>query len=395
MGVAVVFPGQGTQRPGMGEAWRDHPAWTIVEQAEEALGEKVGRLVLDAPAETLARTREAQLAVLLTSLMAWEAAAPALGGSVAFAGHSLGQVTALIAAGVLTLEDGVRFAARRAEVTQQAADRRPGKMAALLGATVEQAAEACEAAPDGCWLANDNAPGQVVVAGTPEGVEAGTARARDLGVRKVMALNVGGAFHTPLMNSASKALIDEVVELRLGTPNALVVSNADATPYDDADGWRDRLVEHVVSPVRWRETMLSLEALGARTFVELGAGGMIAGLAKRTVPDVKVIGVATPDDIAALDDIPRSGRGGNDGEGLAVPERVIISPTAGTFRPLPPDVVTCEGEILTEGQAVGVVERQGDQVHVTSRFRGFLMGMLAHPGERVREGQPIAWVRLV
>ena len=392
MGVAVVFPGQGTQRPAMGESWQGHPAWTIVEQAEEALGERVGRLVLDAPADTLARTREAQLAVLLTSLMAWEAARPALGGSVAFAGHSLGQVTALIAAGVLSLEDGVRFAARRAEVTQAAADRRPGRMAALLGATVEQAIEACDAAPDGCWLANDNAPGQVVVAGTPEGVEAATARARELGVKKVMPLNVGGAFHTPLMNDASKSLIDEVVELRLGSPRAAVVSNADATGYRDADGWRDRLVEHVVSPVRWRESMLSLQDLDATTFVELGAGGMIAGLAKRTVPDVQVIGIATPDDLAKLGDLPRPP---HDGEGLAVAERVIIAPSAGTFRPLPPDTVTCEGEIVSEGQTVGVVERQGNEVHVTSRFRGFLMGMLAHPGERVREGQPIAWVRLV
>ncbi|MGH2685450.1 MAG: ACP S-malonyltransferase, partial [Actinomycetota bacterium] len=191
MGVAVVFPGQGTQRSGMGEPWRDHPAWTVVEQAEEALGERVGRLVIDAPPETLSRTREAQLAVLLTSLMAWEAARPALNGSVAFAGHSLGQVTALIAAGVLTLDDGVRFAARRAEVTQAAADHRPGKMAALLGATVEQAEDACTAAPDACWLANDNAPGQAVIAGTPEGLEAAAERARELGVKKVMALNVG------------------------------------------------------------------------------------------------------------------------------------------------------------------------------------------------------------
>jgi len=171
--LAVVFPGQGTQAPGMGVSWQDHPAWKIVEQAEAALGEPLAPLLIDASADELARTRNAQLAVLCTSLVAWEAAKPMLDDVVAFGGHSLGQVTALIAAGVLDLEDGVRFAARRAELTQAAADAHPGRMAALLGATIEQAEAACTAAPDACWVANDNAPGQVVIAGTPAGVDAG------------------------------------------------------------------------------------------------------------------------------------------------------------------------------------------------------------------------------
>src|SRR5262249_12235507 len=145
MRVAMVFPGQGTQVPGMGAAWQDHPAWKLLEQAEDALGEPLARLVLDAPAEQLARTRDAQLAVLCTSLVAWEALRPLAHGVVAFAGHSLGQVSALVASGALELEDGVRFAARRAELTQRAADEHEGRMAALLGATVEQAADACTA----------------------------------------------------------------------------------------------------------------------------------------------------------------------------------------------------------------------------------------------------------
>ena len=130
------------------------------------------------PDDVLARTRNAQLAVLLTSLVAWEAMQPLAEAPVAFAGHSLGQVTALIAAGSLPFDAGVRFAARRAELTQAAADAHPGRMAALLGATIEQAEEACAAAPDACWVANDNAPGQVVIAGTPEGLEAASARAQ-------------------------------------------------------------------------------------------------------------------------------------------------------------------------------------------------------------------------
>ena len=133
MGVAVVFPGQGTQVPGMGLPWRDDPAWSVVDRAEAALGEPLAYLITDAPDDVLARTRNAQLAVLLTSLVAWEAMQPLAEPPVAFAGHSLGQVTALIAAGSLPFDAGVRFAARRAELTQAAADAHPGRMAALLG----------------------------------------------------------------------------------------------------------------------------------------------------------------------------------------------------------------------------------------------------------------------
>ncbi len=300
MGIAVVFPGQGTQIPGMGVPWRADPAWSVLNRAEGALGEPLAGLVLDAPAETLARTREAQLAVLLTSLMAWEAVRDRVPEPVAFAGHSLGQVTALIASGALSLEAGVRFAARRAELTQAAADAHPGRMAALLGATPEQALEACAAAPDACWVANDNAPGQVVIAGTAAGVEAGSARAKALGVKRATPLNVGGAFHTPLMRDAADGLVAELAGVQFDTAAAPVVSNLDARPYAGPDGWRDRSAEHVVVPVRWRESTLTIAGLGATTLLEVGSGTMLAGLAKRTVPDVAVRGVATPDDAHAL-----------------------------------------------------------------------------------------------
>jgi len=298
--IAIVFPGQGTQQPGMGAPWRDHPAWRVIEDAEAAFGEPLARLVLDAGPEELARTREAQLAVLLTSLVAWEAVRDQIGTPVSFAGHSLGQVTALIAAGVLPLDAGVRFAARRAELTQAAADAHPGRMAALLGATVEQAEDACTAAPDACWVANDNAPGQVVIAGTPDGVDAGSARAKEIGVKRATPLNVGGAFHTPLMDSAAEALVTELAAVQFGTPSAPVISNHDGRPYDDGDGWRGRLPEHVRVPVRWRRSMETMAALGATSLLEVGHGSMIAGLAKRTIPDVPVRNIATPEDLDAL-----------------------------------------------------------------------------------------------
>jgi [acyl-carrier-protein] S-malonyltransferase len=301
--VAVVFPGQGTQTSGMGAPWQDHPAWKLLEQAEGALGEPLRSLVLDASPEQLARTRDAQLAVLCTSLVAWEALRPLVDDVVAFAGHSLGQVTALVASGALDLEDGVRFAARRAELTQRAADDRPGRMAALLGATVEQAADACTAAPDACWIANDNAPGQVVIAGTPEGLEAGIARAKEIGVRRATALNVGGAFHTPLMAPAAEGIAAALTDVSFSKPAAPIVANNDGNAYDDADGWSARSAEHITVPVRWRTSMEALARLGADAFVEVGAGSMIAGLAKRTVPDVPVLPCGTPDDLINLAEV--------------------------------------------------------------------------------------------
>ncbi|HEV8622911.1 MAG TPA: ACP S-malonyltransferase, partial [Acidimicrobiia bacterium] len=162
MAVAVIFPGQGTQGAAMGAPWREHPAWGVVERAEQALGEPLAHLLMAGSAEELARTRESQLSVLLTSLVVWEAAKANVATPVAFAGHSLGQITALIASGCLPFDEGIRLAARRAEATQAAADRHPGTMAAVIGADEDQVLEACGAAPDECWLANDNAPGQIV-----------------------------------------------------------------------------------------------------------------------------------------------------------------------------------------------------------------------------------------
>ena len=304
MGVAVIFPGQGTQGALMGAPWRHQPAWAVVERAEQALGEPLAPLLLAESADELTRTRESQLSVLLTSLIVWEAAQEHLPAPVAFAGHSLGQITALIASGALPFDDGIRLAARRAEATQAAADRHPGRMAAVIGAEEPQVLEACGAAPDECWLANDNAPGQIVIAGTPSGIERATKAAGDLGIRRVMPLKVGGAFHTPLMDEAAAALTPALAEIAFAAPAAPIVSNEDARPYAGADGWAERLQRHLVSPVRWRGCMTTLvDEVGATTLVEVGFGSMLAGLAKRGAPGVPVNGVATPDDIAPLSEV--------------------------------------------------------------------------------------------
>jgi [acyl-carrier-protein] S-malonyltransferase len=299
--VAVIFPGQGAQAPGLGTPWVGHPAWALVERAEKATGESLAPLLTEAVADDLTRTREAQLVVFLASLLAWEVVGPELDTAgaeiVAFGGHSLGQITALVAAGALSFDDGCRLAARRARHTQDAADARPGRLAALLGATVEQAQDACAAAAGSCWIANDNAPGQVVIGGTPEGLEAASAKAKELGVKRVMALNVGGAFHTPLMQAAADAFAADLAAAPFADTTVPVFSNHDAQPYTDAAGWPERLTEQLIRPVRWAATMPALVAAGATTFVEVGPGTTLTGLAKRAHPDVTLRNVATPADL--------------------------------------------------------------------------------------------------
>ena len=286
----------------LGAKWAGEPAWSVVAEAEAATGADLTRLLLEAPAEELARTREAQLVVFLASLLAWQLTAADLERRgeevVAFAGHSLGQITALVAAGALPLAQGCRLAAQRAEHTQAAADARPGRLAALLGATRDQAEKACAAAPEACWVANDNGPGQVVIGGTPEGVEAASAKAKELGVKRVMPLNVGGAFHTPLMQPAADAFASDLAAAAFSDTELPVVSNTDARPYTDGGGWPARLTEQLIRPVRWAETMPALTALGATTVVEVGPGNTLTGLAKRALPGVTLRNVAVPTDLS-------------------------------------------------------------------------------------------------
>jgi [acyl-carrier-protein] S-malonyltransferase len=302
MGVGIVFPGQGAQHADMGGPWRAHPAWeSVVGRAEDVLGEPVGEVLLGGTPE---RTRDAQLAVLLTSLLAWESLRDQVPEVTAFAGHSLGQVTALMAAGVLSFEDGVLFALARADATQAAADRHPGGMAALLGADHTQVDAACAAAPGACFMANDNAPGQVVLAGTVEGLDAGIEAARAAGARKVMILRVGGAFHTPLMDEARLALRPTLQGMAMAPPSAPVVGNGDAAPHDDAE-WADRLADHLVQPVRWRQSLETMARLGVETLIEVGPGTTLTGMARRTVPDVSVRNVSTPEDAGVPVEVDR------------------------------------------------------------------------------------------
>jgi [acyl-carrier-protein] S-malonyltransferase len=294
--LALTFPGQGSQRPGMGSAWTAAPSWALVERASEVAGRDVAALLLEADADELKATRNAQLTTFVASLVALDALrAAGLPEPDAVAGHSLGEYTALTAAGALSFEDGVRLVAARGEAMQGAADARPGTMAAVLGLDVAEVAAACDSV-DEAWVANDNAPGQVVVAGTTAGVEAAGAAAKERGAKRVMPLPVGGAFHTPLMAPAAEGLDAALAGTSFADPRPAVVANVDATPHDAGSDWRDLLTEQLCRPVRWRPT---LEALGADVVVEVGPGGVLTGMTKRTLPGARALSVSEPDHVDA------------------------------------------------------------------------------------------------
>lgn len=297
MPYAVIFPGQGAASPGSGEPWLEHPAWQGVEQAEAILGRPLGRLLLEADADELATTRSSQMAVLLASLLAWDLLSELVDEPpIAFAGHSLGQITALLASGAVSRDDGLRLTERRADETQRSAETRPGRMAALFGANLPTADQVCAGIE--AWVANDNAPGQVVIAGTPEGMDQAIGRAEEHKIR-VRPLAVGHAFHTPLLADAADRLRPLLDTLPFREPTAPVVANTDAASHTDPGGWPDRLTRHLVEPVRWQDCQHALTSLGADTLVEPGPGRVLAGLARRTVPEVRVLNASTPDEITA------------------------------------------------------------------------------------------------
>jgi [acyl-carrier-protein] S-malonyltransferase len=295
MSLAVLFPGQGSIVPGAGQSWVDHTAWSVVAEVEAIADRPVAPWLLDVPStdvrdSALATTDAAQIATLTLSLVAWKALEPVLEvPPVAYAGHSLGQITALIAAGAVDRAEGIALAVARADACRACDDERPGRLAALLGATLEQAAEACAAAPDACWVANDNAPGQVVIGGTPEGLEQAIEAARAIGVRKAMPLAVGGAFHTPLLQAAADALAPTLAAVTFTPPSAPIVDNTEAAVRKGDDDWAGLLARHLVEPVRWREAqgVLATE-LGASEVVELAPSGTLTAMAKRTIPEVTI-----------------------------------------------------------------------------------------------------------
>jgi len=305
--LALLFPGQGSQRPGMGAPWRDHPSWEVVGALSHAVDRDLARLLLQADESELKATRNAQLAAYTLSLVALDALSNSRLGQrlgtelVATAGHSLGEYSALVAAEVLTPAEGARLVLERAEAMQVASDTNPGTMAAVLGLSLAEVARAsCQV--EGAWVANDNAPGQVVIAGTHDGVQRASAAALDEGAKRVLPLKVGGAFHTPLMKPAQAPLDAALREATFSAPICPVVANVDAHAH--LDSFAPLLSAQLCSQVRWRESLLTLAGLGAQLFVELGPGTELSGMVKRTVPEARRANVARPEDLGDLTGVP-------------------------------------------------------------------------------------------
>ncbi len=301
--LALIFPGQGSQRPGMGAPWQGHPSWAVVDELSQATGRDISHLLVEADAEVLRATRNAQLATFALSLVALDAArrgplaALAPGRLVAAAGHSLGEYSALVAAGALEASAGARLVQARGEAMQAAADANPGTMIAVLGLGVPEVDEACQET-DEAWVANDNTPAQVVVAGTHVGTEEAGAAALRRGAKRVIALQVGGAFHSPLMRPAQAPLDVALTRTALSPSRCPVVANVDARPH--TGGFGALLSAQLCSQVRWRESLGALAALGASLFVELGPGTELSGMVRRALPDASRANVAGPADLDTL-----------------------------------------------------------------------------------------------
>ncbi|MEU6479400.1 ACP S-malonyltransferase [Streptomyces sp. NPDC047017] len=298
--TALLFPGQGTQRRGMGEPWRDTDAWSLVPELSEATGTDVEELLLKAGDETLRRTDLAQISVFAVSLMAYEEALRlgVAGRDAVCAGHSLGEYTALVAAGALAYRDAARLVAARGRAMRGAAAERRGGMAVLLGAEEEavvRATETARAAGDRVWVANLNCPGQVVVSGTEAGLDHAARLVAAPGVKRI-AIRVGGAFHSPLMAPAADRLERALADVEFSTVRGGVVANVDAAVHRAAADWPGLLVRQLVSPVRWEHGVRTLLGpLRRRRLVEIGPGRTLAGLARRISKDTEVVAFDAPD----------------------------------------------------------------------------------------------------
>ena len=303
--TAYVFPGQGSQVVGMGQALvAAYPAARdAFAEADEILGFSLSALCFDGPSDVLTDTRNAQPAILTASIAAWRAlgaAHPELPGPLCVAGHSLGEYSALVAAGALAFADAVRLTRARGNLMAQAGTDAPGSMAAVLKLEDEQVAALCRQAAvesgDVVQVANYNSPGQVVISGGTAGVAAATALAKAAGGR-VMPLAVSIAAHSALMAPAAREFAERVAGTPLQTPHTPVIGNVSAAALTTADAIRAELVAQLTSPVRWTESVRRMIADGANRFVELGPGTVLAGLVKRIDANVEVLNVAKPEDI--------------------------------------------------------------------------------------------------
>ena len=305
MTTAFTFPGQGSQAVGMGKSLADaYPeARAVFAEVDEALGQKLSALMWDGPAEELTLTENAQAALMAVSLAAMrvlEARGVSVARHAAFvAGHSLGEYSALAAAGSLSIADAARLLKIRGRAMQAAVAPGAGAMAALLGlnfdAAVEVASEA--AGSDICQAANDNADGQVVVSGSAAAVARAVEIAKTRGAKRAMMLNVSAPFHCALMQPAADVMAEALARVTILPPVVPLVANIHAGPISDPDAIRKSLVEQVTGTVRWRESVRWMADVGVTRLVEIGSGKVLSGMVKRIVEGVEATAVNAPEDV--------------------------------------------------------------------------------------------------
>ena len=427
--LAFTLPDHGSEWPGMGDSWSEHPSWELVDAASEAAGRDVAALLHSDGTERLKEIENAHLATFVLSLVALDAAERLGLAPMAVCGYGLGEYTALVASGALDFDTAVRLVVERGAAARAERARALGATVAICGLADDDVESACARAEGDAYVAGYDAPGRVIVSGSAEGVARAIEVGRPLGATVEELADSGGFYdvaalapaldgffvmaydmnsHTPLLAGARDRLRKLLAEVTFRDPDPVVVANVDARRHADPADWPGLLSAQLCAPVRWRQSVEVLFADGVRTFVEFGAGTTLGTATRSSLPprSVQTFSIASPRDLESLVDrliaTPSVRRTEvRDHDQLA--GRLVVSPAAGPFQPVAdlahtaPSLaaVTTNGEAATAsptridvGDLVGWV---GD-VEVRSAFAGTLGGLLVIPGERVMPSQPVAWL---